>query len=344
MKAVVFYEHGEVDKLQYTDVQEPEISPFEVLVSMRACAINHLDIWVRQGMPGVRIPLPHISGCETAGEVSKVGTQVKNINIGDRVLVAPGICCGRCHYCLSGWDSLCNEYKIIGYQVDGGYAEFVKAPWENIIHISDRLSFEEWAAVQLVFLTAWHMLVTRANLRAGENVLVHAAGSGVGSAAIQVAKLLGARVIATAGSAEKLDKAKELGADDVIDYTKEDFSKVVKQITNQRGVDVVLEHIGPETWQKSLASLSKGGRLVTCGATSGPIVEVDLRFLFVKQLSISGSYMGGRKELLDVLKLIEEGKLKPVIDTAFPLEDAINAQQRMLDRKQFGKIVLTNTA
>ncbi|HHT9125160.1 MAG TPA: zinc-binding dehydrogenase [Candidatus Brocadiia bacterium] len=341
MKAVVFYEHGGVDKLKYTDVPEPEISPAEVLVRVRACAINHLDIWVRQGMPGVRIPLPHILGCEAAGEVSRVGTQVKDINVGDRVLVVPGICCGRCHYCLSGWDSLCNEYKIMGYQVHGGYAEFVKAPWENIIHISDRLSFEEWASVPLVFLTAWHMLVSRANLKVGETVLVHAAGSGVGSAAIQVAKLIGARVIATAGSAKKLDKAKELGADDVIDYTKEDFPKVVKQLTNQSGADVVFEHIGPETWQKSLASLSKGGRLVTCGATSGPTVEVDLRFLFVKQLSIFGSYMGSRKELLDVLKLVEEGKLKPVIDTTFPLKDAVKAQQRMLDRKQFGKIVLS---
>ncbi|MGR3310775.1 MAG: zinc-binding dehydrogenase [Candidatus Brocadiales bacterium] len=342
MKAVVFYEHGGLDKLKYTDVPEPEISPFEALVRVRACALNHLDIWCRQGMPGIRIPLPHISGCETAGEISKVGAQVKDINVGDRVLVAPGICCGRCHYCLSGWDSLCNEYKIIGYQVDGGYAEFVKAPCENIIRISDRLSFEEWAAVPLAFLTAWHMLGTRANLKVGEAVLVHAAGSGIGSAAIQVAKLLGARVIATAGSAKKLDKAKELGADDVVDYTKEDFSKVVKQLTNQKGVDVVFEHIGPETWQKSLASLSKGGRLVTCGATSGPIVEVDLRFLFVKQLSILGSYMGSRKELLDVLKLIEEGKLKPVIDTIFPLKDAVKAQECMLDRKQFGKIVLSN--
>lgn len=340
MKAVVFYEHGGVDKLKYTDVPAPEISPFEVLVRVRACALNHLDIWVRQGMPGVRIPLPHIPGCETAGEVSRVGTQVKGINVGDRVLVAPGICCGRCHFCLSNWDSLCSEYKIMGYQVDGGYAEFVKAPWENIIHISDRLSLEEWASIQLVFLTAWHMLVTRANLKVGETVLVHAAGSGVGSAAIQVAKLLGARVIATAGNAEKLDKAKELGADDVINYTKEDFPTVVKQLTNQRGVDVVFEHIGPETWQKSLASLSKGGRLVICGATSGPTVEVDLRFLFVKQLSIFGSYMGSRKELFDVLKLVEEGKLKPVIDTTFPLKDAAKAQQHMLDRKQFGKIVL----
>ena len=344
MKAVVLYEHGGIDKLQYTDVPEPEISPFEVLVRVGACALNHLDIWVRQGMPGIRIPLPHISGCETTGEVCKVGTHVKDINVGDRVLVAPGICCGRCHYCLSGWDSLCNEYKIIGYHVDGGYAEFVKAPCENIIHISDRLSLEEWAAAPLVFLTAWHMLVTRANLKAGETVLVHAAGSGVGSAAIQVARLLGAKVIATAGSAKKLDRAKELGADDVIDYTKEDFSKVVRQLTNKNGVDVVLEHIGPETWQKSLASLSKGGRLVICGATSGPVVEVDLRFLFVKQLSIFGSYMGNRKELLDVLKLIEEGRLKPVIDTTFPLKDAANAQQRMLDRRQFGKIILSNTA
>ncbi len=340
MKAVVINEHGSIDKLVYTDFAEPEISPSEVLVKVNACGINHLDIWVREGMPGITIPLPHILGCEITGEIAGVGSAVKGFSIGQRVLIAPGISCGRCEYCLSSNDSLCHEFRIMGFQVDGGYAEYAKASAENIIPISERLSFEEWAAVPLVFLTAWHMLKTRAGLSTGETVLIHAAGSGIGSAAIQIARLSGAEVITTVGSEEKLEKAKELGADHVINYSKEDFVNKVNEFTDNRGVDVVFEHIGPETWEKSLLCLKRGGRIVTCGATSGSTVSFDLRFFFAKQLSISGCYMGSRKELLDVLRLIELGRLKPVVDSVFPLKDAVAAQTKMLDRKQFGKIVL----
>ncbi len=340
MKAVVINEHGSIDKLVYTDFAEPEISPSEVLVKVNACGINHLDIWVREGMPGITIPLPHILGCEITGEIAGVGSAVKGFSIGQRVLIAPGISCGRCEYCLSSNDSLCHEFRIMGFQVDGGYAEYAKASAENIIPISERLSFEEWAAVPLVFLTAWHMLKTRAGLSTGETVLIHAAGSGIGSAAIQIARLSGAEVITTVGSEEKLEKAKELGADHVINYSKEDFVNKVNEFTDNRGVDVVFEHIGPETWEKSLLCLKRGGRIVTCGATSGSTVSFDLRFFFAKQLSISGCYMGSRKELLDVLRLIELGRLKPVVDSVFPLKDAAAAQTKMLDRKQFGKIVL----
>lgn len=340
MKAVVFNEHGSVDKLVYTDFTEPEISPSEVLVKVNACGINHLDIWVREGIPGITIPLPHIPGCEITGEIAGVGSAVKGLSVGQRVLIAPGINCGRCEYCLSSNDSLCHEFRIMGFQVDGGYAEYAKAPAKNIIPISDKLSFEEWAAVPLVFLTAWNMLKTSGGLATGETVLIHAAGSGIGSAAIQIAKLSGADVITTVGNDEKLEKARELGANHVINHSKEDFADKVNELTDGRGVDLVFEHIGPETWEKSLLCLKRGGRIVTCGATSGPTVSFDLRFLFAKQLSISGCYMGSRKELMDVLKLIESGKLKPVVDSVFPLADASAAQTKMLDRKQFGKIVL----
>lgn len=340
MRAVFFREHGGVEKLEYGYLPEPVPGPGEVLVRVKACALNHLDIWTRQGMPGVKIPLPHILGCDIAGEVAKLGHGVRGISIGKKVVIAPGISCGRCPYCRAGWDSLCDHYKIMGLQVNGGYAEYVKAPARNLIPVSKKCTFEEWAAVPLVFLTAWHMLVTRAELKKGETVLIHAAGSGIGSAAIQIAKYLGARVFATVGSDEKIKRAKALGADEVINYEKKDFSLEVKRLNRGRGVDVVFEHIGPTTFQKSLASLARKGRLVTCGVTSGPLVNLDLRFLFIRQLSISGSYMGGMRELGKVIRRVERGKFKPVVDKVFPLREAQEAHARMLERKNFGKIVL----
>ena len=342
MKATVFKEHGNVDKLVYTDFAEPEVSPSEVLVKVKACGINHLDIWVREGLPGVTIPLPHILGCEISGEIAGIGSQikVKGLSIGQHVLISPGISCGKCEFCLSSNDSLCHEFRIMGFQVNGGYAEYAKAPAENIISVSDKMSFEEWAAVPLVFLTAWNMLKTRGNLTTGETVLIHAAGSGIGSAAIQIARLSGANVITTVGSAGKRKKAKALGADHVINHSKEDFVDKVNEFTDGKGVDLVFEHIGPETWEKSMLCLKRGGRIVTCGATSGPTVNLDIRFLFARQLSISGCYMGSKSELLKILELIESGRLKPVVDSVFPLVDAVAAQTKMLERKQFGKIVL----
>lgn len=340
MKAVVFQEHGGIEKLQFSDVEKPKIGTGEVLVRVKACSLNHLDIWTRQGMPGVKIPLPHILGCDIAGVVEETGAEVTRFKKGDAVVISPGQSCGRCHECHAGRDSFCAEYKIMGFQIDGGYAEYAKAEESRLIPVSKKYSFEEWAAAPLVFLTAWHMLVTRAGLRAGETILVHAAGSGIGSAAIQIAKLAGARVLTTAGSSEKLDKAKKLGADIGINYKEEDFHKRALKETKGLGVNVVFEHIGPETWPKSLASLARGGRMVTCGATSGPQATVDIRFLFVKHLSILGSYMGSRHELETVLGLLEEGKLHPVVDSTFPLKEAAAAQQRMLERKNFGKIVL----
>ena len=342
MQAVFFKEHGGVEKLEYGPLLKPSPGTGEVLVRVKACALNRLDIWTRQGMPGVKIPLPHILGCDIAGEVEKLGHGVRGISLGQKVVVAPGTSCGHCHHCRSGWDSLCDDYKIIGLQVNGGYAEYAKVPARNLIPISKKWTFEEWAAVPLVFLTAWHMLVTRAELKKDETVLIHAAGSGVGSAAIQIAKYLGARVLTTVGSDEKIKRAKSLGAEEVINYEKKDFSAEVKHLTRGRGVDVAFEHIGPATFQKSVSSLAKRGRLVTCGATSGLLANLDLRFIFVRQLSLLGSYMGGRKELQAVLRLVEKKKLKPVVDQVFPLRKAREAHTRMLERKNFGKIILVS--
>jgi NADPH:quinone reductase-like Zn-dependent oxidoreductase len=340
MKAVTFAQHGGPEVLRYTDIAEPAMGPSEVLVRVRACALNHLDLWVRAGLPGISIPLPHILGSDISGDVAKVGLNVADLRVGQRVLLSPGISCGRCPQCLAGNDSGCRQYTLLGYMVDGGYAEYVKAPAVNVIAMPQNLSYEEAAAVPLVFLTAWHMLITRARLKPAEEVLVLGAGSGIGSAAIQIAKVTGARVIATAGSEEKLAKAKELGADETVLHSRQDIAAEVRRLTSRRGVDVVFEHVGKATWDQSLRSLAVGGRLVTCGATTGWEGKIDIRFLFTRQLSILGSYMGGKAELFSVLELVSRGLLKPVIDTTMPLAQAADAHRRLEHREQFGKIVL----
>ncbi|HXW57750.1 MAG TPA: zinc-binding dehydrogenase [Candidatus Cybelea sp.] len=340
MKAVTFAQHGSPDVLRYTEVAEPVIGANEVLIRVRACALNHLDLWVRGGLPGISIPLPHILGSDISGEVAKVGANAADVRLGQKVLLSPGISCGHCPQCLAGNHSACPEYTLFGYMVDGGYAEYVKAPSVNVLSMPQNLSYVEAAAVPLVFLTAWHMLITRAGLKPSEEVLVLGAGSGVGSAAIQIAKRIGARVIATAGSEEKLAKARELGADETILHAKQDIATEVKRMTNRRGVDVVFEHVGQATWEQSLRSLAVGGRLVTCGATTGFQGKIDIRFLFTRQLSILGSYMGGKAELFPVLELVGRGALKPVIDTTMPLAEAAKAHRRLEHREQFGKVVL----
>lgn len=340
MKAILFDRHGGADVLKYRDVPRPKIHDDEILVQVKACALNRLDIWTRNGLPGIHVPLPHILGCESAGVIQEAGKKVKNVKVGNSVLIAPGVSCGRCEFCKKNKDSLCPEFNIMGFRRDGGYAEFVKAPARNAIKISDNFSYAEWAAVPLCFLTAWHMLFTRANLQKGEKVLIHAAGSGVGSAAIQLARWKKCFVITTAGSEEKLKKARKLGAQEAINYQEKEVVHEVKRITNGRGVDVVLEHIGPQTWGQSMASLAKGGRLVTCGATSGSKVTLDLRFIFSRELSVAGCYMGSRKELDQVIKLVKAGKVQPIVDTVFPLVAAAQAQTRMESRQFFGKLVL----
>jgi len=340
MKAIIFSEHGGPEVLRYAEVREPEIRASEVLVRVRACALNHLDLWVRRGMPGIRIPMPHIPGSDIAGEVARVGEKVSGVQPGERVLLSPGISCGHCVYCLRGDDNLCRQYTLFGFGVDGGYAEYVASPAVNVIPMPPNLGFEEAAAIPLVFLTAWHMLITRAQLKPDETVLVLGAGSGVGSAAIQIAKTAGARVIATAGSELKLQKARELGADETFLHSIEHWSREVKRLTDRRGVDVVVEHVGEATWQESLTSLAPGGRLVTCGATTGYDGKIDLRYLFTRHISILGSYMGSKAELYPVLDLVKRGLVKPVIDTVMPLTKAREAHERLEKREQFGKIVL----
>ena len=340
MKAVIFNQHGGPQVLQYTEVPDPRIKASEVLVEVRACALNHLDVWVRSGLRNVEIPLPHILGDDVAGVVQEVGELVTWTKPRDEVMLQPGVSCGHCAECLRGRDNLCREYDIIGYRRDGGYAELIGVPGINVIPKPKKLSWAEAAALPLVTLTAWHMLVTRANVQSGEDVLVHAAGSGVGSVGIQIAKLRGARVIATAGSDAKLEKAKELGADGVINYTHADWPKEVKRLTDGRGVDVVFEHTGADTWSGSIASLKNNGRLVTCGATSGFDAQTDIRQIFYRHLTILGSFMGSKDELLKAMKFIASGQIRAVVDRTMPLSEAQKAHELMEDRAQFGKLVL----
>ncbi len=341
MKAVRFHEYGGLDVLRYEDAPEPAIQADEVLVRVKACALNHLDLWLRTGVRGWKLSMPHIVGSDVAGEVVEAGSLVTRVKAGERVLLAPGLSCGQCEECWRGRDSACRSFTIFGVMVDGGYAELIKAPERNVIPIPGDLSFEEAAAVPLVFLTAWHMLMTRARLEPGEDVLVMGAGSGVGSAAIQIAKLAGARrVIAVAGSETKLAKAMALGADSIIHHQKQSIAAEVARLTAKRGVDVIVEHVGAAVWEDCFESLATYGRLVTCGVTSGAEVRLNLQSLFGRQRAVLGSYMGGKGELMQVLKLIGERKLRAVIDSVFPLKDARAAQQKMESRDFFGKILL----
>ena len=339
MRSVRFHQHGGPDVLRFEDAPEPELESGEVLVRVRACALNHLDIWERRGLPGVDIPMPHISGSDVAGEV--VGAAAPDVVPGRRVMLQPGLSCGRCSACLSGRDNECARYEVLGYRSHpGGYAEYVKVPVQNLIPSPDEISFVDAAAFPLTFLTAWHMLITRAQLKRGDDVLVMAAGSGVGQAAIQIAFLHGARVFATAGTPEKLERARALGAYDVIDHHRQDVAAEVARLTNKRGVDVVIEHVGEATWAKSVRALARGGRLVTCGATTGANGALNLQALFAKQLSIMGSYMGTKGELMRAARFFFAGQIKPVVDRTYPLTAAAAAQQRMEASGQFGKIVL----
>ncbi len=361
MKAIVIDQHGGLEALTYREIETPKPAAGEVLIKVEACGLNHLDIWTRAGT-AFPTKLPHILGCDVVGTIAEMGNTVTpapepgsstgcriesgmtNLKVGDFVMVAPGTGCGECAACLANNESLCSNYKMMGRDRWGGYAEYCTAPAKSLIPISRRYSAAEWAATPLVFLTAWHMLVTRAQLKKGEIVLILAAGSGIGSAAIQIAKHIGATVIATASTDEKLTRARTLGTDGIINYTDHpEFHKEVKKLTNGRGVDVVFEHVGPATFRNSAASLAPGGRLVFCGATTGAEVAMNLRFMFVRQLSFLGSFMGSLSELKQVVPLLENGTFRPVLDSAFPLQDAANAQKKMEDRNVFGKIVLTPT-
>jgi len=340
MKAIRFHEHGGVEVLRYEDAPDPKISANEVLVRVKACALNHLDVWVRGGVPGWRIQMPHIVGSDISGEVAEVGSLVTRVKPGEKALLCPGIGCGQCEMCCKGLDSACRQFTVLGVFVDGGYAEYVKAPAANVIPIPNDLSFDEAAAVPLVFTTAWHMLFTRARLKPGEDVLVIGAGSGVGSAAIQVAKLVNARVIATVGADWKIEKARAFGADEVINHTRQSIGEGVRHLTQKRGVDVVVDHVGAAVWEACFDSLATYGRLVTCGMTTGADLKLNGQALFGRQRTILGSFMGGKAELLEALKFVGQHKLQAVIDSVFPLAEAAAAQKKMEGREFFGKILV----
>lgn len=342
MKAAIFKEYGGCEKLEYTDFELPKINYNEALIEVKACALNHLDLWVRQGLRGSALKLPHILGNDISGIVKKVDKVTNNFKIGDEVVISPGISCGNCQFCLQGKDSYCRSYEIIGaMNHHGGYAEYVKVPIQNVLPFNFNLSFEEVASLPLVFLTAWNMLTTKGKIKMGETILIYGAGSGVGSAAIQIAKMHGLNVISTVGNNEKIQKAKDLGADEIINHNTDNLREKIKEFTNKQGVDIVFDHIGEKTWENSIKCLKVGGRMVTCGATTGPQGMTDIRYIYSKQLSILGSYMASKNELIEVLKFVQSNKLKPVVDTILPLQKASQAHKLMEERKHFGKIVLT---
>jgi NADPH:quinone reductase-like Zn-dependent oxidoreductase len=337
VKAVRFHVHGGPEVLRFEDAPDPAAAPGRAIVRVRACALNHLDLWQRRGIDRVKLPLPHISGSDVAGEVVDSGGG--EVPAGARVMLQPGLRCGHCAACLAGRDNECVQYDVLGLRSDGGYAELTSVPLENLIAIPPHVDFASAAAFPLTFLTAWHMLVTRAALRPGEVVLVLAGGSGVGQAAIQLARHFGARVFATAAPA-KADRTRALGAEQVFDHYAGDFSRDVRGMTAGRGADIVIEHVGEATWDRSVRALAPGGRLVTCGATTGYAAAVDLRHLFARQLSLLGSYMGRFSELVSAAPLLFDGIVRPVIDEILPLARAADAQRRLEQKGQFGKIVL----
>ena len=340
MKAVYFTEHGGIDKLTYGDLPDPTAAPGEVVVRVRACGVNHADRWIRAGLPMLRVPFPFIVGQDIAGEIAAAADGVEAPPVGARVLVNQGVSCGRCARCQAGRDHHCAQYRLIGKNLPGGYAELVRVPAQNLVPLPDEISFVSAACLPAVFVTTWNMLFDLAKLAAGEWVLVHAGGSGVGSAAIQLARLVGANVITTAGSDEKLEKAKTLGAHHGINYNTHDFLREVRRITKKRGVDVVIEHIGADVWERSLLCLAPGGRLVLCGASSGYLPQTDLRQLFFRNLRVLGATGGSRSILFRIVQLVHEGKVHPVLDRVLPLKDAREAHRLMEARQQFGKLVL----
>jgi NADPH:quinone reductase-like Zn-dependent oxidoreductase len=340
MKAVVLTGHGGPEVLELREVPRPEPGPMEVRVRVAAVALNHLDIWVRRGGPAFRLDHHHRLGSDVAGVIDAVGPGMDEERIGERAVINPGISCGECRLCLSGRDNLCRRYRILGENIHGGYAEHVVVPAANVAPYPGELSFPEAAASLLSFLTAWQMVVRKAEVKPGQTVLVHGAGGGVGVAAIQIARLFGARVIATASSAEKLAAAAELGADEGINYAEEDFVSRVKALTGKAGVDAVIEHVGGEVLARSVLATRSGGAVVTCGATAGFEATIDLRHVFFRQIRILGSTMGPKGDLFEILDLVAAGRLRPVIHEVLPLAQAARAHEMLESRAVFGKVVL----
>ena len=341
MKAVRIHEHGGVDKLRYEEVQEPKLSsPTEAIVQLKTAALNRIDLWNREGLTGMDIALPHILGADGAGIVAEVGEQVHNVKKGDAVCLYPPSGCGQCEYCFTDREFMCIRLRALGERLQGTYAEYVKLPAANCFPIPPGLSFEEAAAFPLVFLTVWRMLVTNAELKPGEHVLILGIGGGVATAALQIARHMGAHIFVTSSSDEKLELAKNWGANHGINYLRSDFAKEVRALTGKRGADVVVDCVGGESWVKSLAALARGGRLATCGATAGANPQTDIRRIFWNHLKIFGSTLGSREEFRQLLAFMQVSKVRPIVDQIFSLKDVAAAQRRLEEGKQFGKIVL----
>lgn len=338
MKAIRIHAHGGVDQLRLDDLETPRPGPRQVLVEIQAAALNHLDLFVRNGIPGVKLPI--VMGSDGAGVVREIGSEVTQFAVGDRVLAQPGYGCGVCVDCLSGKENYCAKYGIVGEHHNGVQAQYVALDEDKVVHHPSNISFEEAAAIPLVYMTAWEMLINKCGLRPTDTVLVVAASSGVGGAAVQIACAHGARVIATVGTS-KLAKASKLGAEVVVDHYKQDVAKEVKKLTGGRGVDIVVDHVGSATWQASMRSLAKGGKLVTCGATTGFEVAFDLRFLFIRQQSIIGSTMGSRGDMFRIMQLIQAGKMRGVVDKVFPFAEVAKAHEHLDKGEQFGKVILS---
>jgi len=340
MKAIYFDTHGGPETLVLGDRPDPVVGPGQVRINVHAASLNHIDVFMRRGLPGVKIALPHIPGCDAAGVVSEIGDGVGNVKVGDRVVIDPSLTCGACEFCVRGDSSMCVRFKLVGEHVSGTCCEQIVMPAGNAIPFPDSMSFEDAASLPLVFVTAWRMVISRGRLRAGESVLVLGASAGVGIAAIQIAKVAGATVIAAASSPEKLEMCRSLGADVLINYAQEDVAKRVRELTGRRGVDMVVDYVGKDTWQKSLQCLVRGGRLVTCGATTGYNPEEDLRHIFYRQLEVIGSTMGTRNELMAALNLVFAGRMRPVVGGVYPLAQTAEAHRAMEARKTVGKIVI----
>lgn len=342
MKAAFIENHGDLDQIRVGDLDIPKILPNEVLIETKFAALNHLDVFLVRGWSGLSLIMPHILGADGSGIIKEIGSEVTTVKEGDRVTINPGLSCGKCEQCLSGKQVFCKQFSIMGEHSWGTFSEYFKVPELNVLKIPETFSLDKAAAAPLTFLTAYRMLTTQAKVKPGEYVFIHGAGGGVSSAAIQIAKYLGAIVIATTSTPEKISKVKELGADYVINYKQEnDFSKQVYiNLTNKHGIDVVIDSIGQATFPTSIRLLRPGGRLITCGATSGPLTKVDITQIFWKHLEIKGSTMSNQNEFHEVMKLIFKGKLSPIIDKIFSLDQVIEAEKYLVDGKQFGKVIL----
>jgi NADPH:quinone reductase-like Zn-dependent oxidoreductase len=342
MKAAFINEHGNLEKIQIGELDIPRIKSNEVLIKTKYAALNHLDLFVVRGLPGLKLPLPHVIGADGSGTVKEVGSEVSTISEGDKITINPGLSCGHCKYCLSGQQVFCKEFKILGENKWGTYAEYFKVPEINVLKVPSSYPLDKAAAAPLTFLTAWRMLITQAKIKPDEIIFIHGAGGGVSSAAIQIAKYIGAKVITTTSTKDKMEMARKLGADHVINYKemKDYVPYVYTELTNKRGIDIVIDNIGQATFEQSIQMLKAGGRLITCGVTSGPFTKINITNIFWKHLEIKGSTMANQIEFYDVMNLVLEEKLNPIIDKVFPLEQIREAEQHLSEGKQFGKILL----